>query len=314
MKRKTFYYALGAFFAVLAILVPVTEKAPFLFSSVPAFPFEQISAALRALSLAGNLGSGFALALCIGISLLPSLLALKHLQKKTHRRENIVLFLLSVLTFCTLLCMTNPAVLRLLFPYVTAALAAAAKAALGGVLWAFIILWFLLRIIRLCKEAELSTFYGYLRTLLYVLCFFFAAWIALVNERALLQTFRSLQQPMDGVMGVLRFLADSVPYVLNIGITFSLLTLFDALLAQEKEKIIPCATALFRRSCIALGVTAAVTAGFHLLQILFSRFLSQVFVRGNIPIISLAFTLLLLLVSRLVIENRRLKNDNDLFI
>ena len=48
--------------------------------------------------------------------------------------------------------------------------------------------------------------------------------------------------------------------------------------------------------------------------VLFSRFLSNISVNVEIPVVSLAFILLILILSRLIVENRKLQSDNDLFI
>ena len=76
MKRKTFFILLGIVFVLFAALALFVEGLPELFSSYVAFPFEQIGAGLRALSLTGSVGNGVALAICVGISLIPVILAL----------------------------------------------------------------------------------------------------------------------------------------------------------------------------------------------------------------------------------------------
>jgi len=44
------------------------------------------------------------------------------------------------------------------------------------------------------------------------------------------------------------------------------------------------------------------------------RWLSNINVTVDIPIISIAFTVMILLFSRLLIENKKLRDDNNLFI
>ena len=91
MKRRSFIILMGAVFAALMALVLFVDGLPTVFSSVMAFPFEQVGAALRALALTGNIGNGFALALCIALSFLPILSVLRHRYEKDYLGENIVL-------------------------------------------------------------------------------------------------------------------------------------------------------------------------------------------------------------------------------
>ena len=115
-------------------------------------------------------------------------------------------------------------------------------------------------------------------------------------------------------MAVLRFLASALPYGLDIFVTLSLFPLFNAFLAGNEEDTAQHAGSLSRRCCLALCAVAAALAAFNGIQLLFSRFLTSVSVHVDIPIVSLAFLLLILLLSRLIVENRRLRSDNDLFI
>ena len=86
MKRKTFMILMGAVFAALMALELLVDGLPTVFSSVMAFPFEQVGAGLRALALSGNIGNGLALALCIALSFIPILFALRHGSEKDHFR------------------------------------------------------------------------------------------------------------------------------------------------------------------------------------------------------------------------------------
>ena len=107
MKRKSFIILMGAVFAALMALVLFVDGLPTVFSSVMAFPFEQVGAVLRALALTGNVGNGFALALCIALSFLPILSVLRHRYEKDYLGENIVLCCMSIVVFIALFSMAN---------------------------------------------------------------------------------------------------------------------------------------------------------------------------------------------------------------
>lgn len=66
--------------------------------------------------------------------------------------------------------------------------------------------------------------------------------------------------------------------------------------------------------CTALVVTTASPAVVNAAQLLFLPRLSQADTAVRFSLISIVFTLILLLLSRLLVENKRLREDNDLFI
>ncbi len=314
MKRKTFVMLLGIVFAALMILAWFVAGFPTVFSSALAFPFEQLGAGLRALALTGNFGNGLAFALWMALSVLPALFALRHKGEKPFRGENIVLCCTSVVVCVTLFWMANPSKLLAVFPYLTGEFLPVAKGVLGCTVWSFLVLWLVLRLVRMSRSGDTHELLRYLRAALYALCLLFDAVIALSCGSALYKDLSAVQQSMDGVLAVLRFLASVLPYALDIGITLSLLTLLDAFAAGREEDTVKHADSLAHRCCIALGLTAASTAALNVIQLLFSHFLSDISVHVDLPLVSLAFLLLILLLSRLIVENRKLQSDNDLFI
>ena len=314
MKRKTFIILMGAVFVALTALVLFVDSLPTVFSAVMAFPFEQFGAALRALALTGNLGNGFALALCIALSLLPVFSALRHRGEKDFLGENIVLYCMSVVVFVTLSGMANPLKLLSAFPNFTQEALPVVKGVMGCAAWSFIILWVVLRLARLFQGGDTDKLLRYLHVALHALCILFVAVIAISCGSTVSDSFSATQKSVDSAMAVIRFIASSLPYLFDIGITLSLLTLLDVYIAKKEEDIVKHAALLSKRCCLALGVTAASTTVLNVLQLLFSRFLSDISVNAQIPVVSLAFILLILILSRLIVENRKLQNDNDLFI
>lgn len=312
MKRNHFLLLLGVFFLLLMALTVFSQQSPALLSSVMAFPMQPVAAGLRALSLTGALGNGAALALAVGLSLLP-LLTLR--QKGSTPAERLTICALSAVLFAALWLMAAPARLMALFaPLPPAQFLPIARSVLGGAVWAFAVLWLVLRLVRLFRTGTTPQLMSYLRAALVALCLLFTAAIALSCGGALVSGLSAAQRGMDTTMALLRFAASALPYGLDIAITLSAFTLLAQFTSGDAAEITRAASLLSRRCCMALGLTAAATALLNLLQILFARFLSDVSVQVQLPIVSLAFLLLILLLARLVVENRRLQDDNDLFI
>lgn len=314
MKRKSLYILLGVELVALMALVLLTIELPSLFSSLLAFPFEQIGAGLRTLSLTGRLGNGLALAICGGVSILPLLLALRHRMEKNYARENAALYGLTVVLFLVFIAIANPTVLYAVFPNTTEEFLPVIKAVMGCTVWSVVVLWLVLRLLRLFNEGNTNKLLSYLRTLLYALCALFVGVIALSCGTILINGLADMQQSLDGVMAVVRFLAAALPYALDIVITLSALTLLDTLLSDDASGAVNCANNVSRRCCMALGVTTASEATLNVLQLVLAKWLSDVAVSLDIPFMSIAFVLAVLLFSRLIAENRQFKDDNDLFI
>lgn len=311
MKRKSFSLLLITIFAALMVLVLFVDELPGAFSSVMAFPFEQLGAALGSLSRTGNLGNGLAWALAAALAVLPVLFAPG--RGKGYLGEHIALGAACVVLFITLLGMANPSKLLSAFPALTREALPVVKSVLGCTAWSFLVLWFTLRTVRLFRSGDMGRLLTYLRVALHGLCILFVAVIAVSCGGTLVDglTAGSL---VDKGVAALRFLATALPYLLDIAITRSLLTLMDAYTAKDEEATAQCAGLLSRQCCYALGLTASSTAILNVVQLLLARFLTDVAVTVEIPLVSLAFLLLILIVSRLVVENRKLQNDNDLFI
>lgn len=314
MKQKLFVVLLGCESVTLTALVVLTNLFPTIFSSILAFPFEQIAEGLRALSQMGNMGNGLAIALWAGISLIPAMLALKTERGKETVKERTVLFLLSAVMLPALYGMVNPGLFCPALLDGQKEFIPVVKAALGVTIWSVIVLYVIFRLLRMFIGGDTNKLMQYLKVLLYILCLFFTAIIFSVCVGELISYLKDAQGVLAVVFAVIRFLVLSVPYAFDIAITISAIALLDAALGKEQSGIVGSAAKLSRICCIALGITAASTAVFNILQIVVMRYLPNIAVNADVPLVSIAFTLIVLLVSRLLVENKRLRDDNDLFI
>lgn len=321
MKRKTLIIMLVCEAALLFILVLLTNQFPGLFSSMFAFPFEQIAIGLKALSQTGQVGNGLATALWVGLSLLPSIPAFHYKQNKASIKERITLFSLSWVLLLALYGMINPHVFCSFIPEAKSEYLAVVKAVMGVSVWSVIVLYVVLRLIRMFGLGDKVSLLKYMQLLLHILCLLFAAVAVISFGRDLTasifasqKSVETLQNALDNMIDLLRRAAASVPYVLNIAIIMSTLNLFDIVMTEDQNGIVNAAEKLSKICCIALGITAALTAFINILQIILMRLLSSVATTVDIPIGSIVFVGIVLLLSRLLVENKRLRDDNSLFI
>lgn len=312
MKHKELMIMLACEAALLFILVLLTNRFPGLFSSMMAFPFEQIAIGIKALSQTGRVGNGLAAALWVGISLIPSIPALRYRRNKAAVMEKISLYSLSCVLLLALYGMINPHVFYPFIPERESEYLTVVKAIIGVSAWSVIVLCVVLRIIRMFRLGDKVSLLRYLRMILHILCLLFAA-IAVISLGSGL-TASGSQKALDTVINVLRAVTASAPYMLDIAIIISTLDLFDIVMTESQNGIVNAAEKLSKICCAVLGITTALFAVFNVLQIILMRWLTNVATTVEIPVISIMFAGVVLLLSRLLIENKQLRDDNSLFI
>lgn len=229
-------------------------------------------------------------------------------------KERIVLFLLSAVMLPALYGMVNPGLFYPAFLGVQKEFLPLVKTALGVTVWSVIVLYVILRLLRMFIAGDTDKLMQYLKILMYLLCASFTAMIFATCVSELIASLKSGQEPLAAVFAVTRFLIFSIPYAADVVITISAIALLDAALGKEQADIVKAAAKLSQICCVALGITAASTAAFNVLQIILMRHLENMAVSVDVPVVSIAFTLIVLLVSRLLAENKRLRDDNNLFI
>lgn len=316
MKRKLFCVFLGLEALLCAALSVSSVSFSAYFSAAAAFPFEQTAAALRALAQNGRLGSGAAWAMLalIGLALLlPMLRTAKWSERPLESILNVLLAL------CTVLAIRSMADTERLtgthWHFIEEISPGIINAALGIAVWSLAAAWLVARLLRLFRQGDMRTLMGYAEKMLAALCVLFVGAAMLTCPGELAGALRERQSGADVLFALLSFAVNVLPYVLNTLISLSALRLLGGYRAvRQGEEAVAAAGRLSRLCCLSLLLVSLSTAGLDILQLAMLKWLSNVDVTLNIPVTSLAFTLAVLLLSRLIAENKRLADDNDLFI
>lgn len=316
MKRKLCYMFLAAEGICCLALYTVRSAFAAWFTAAMAFPFEQIGLLLRKLSLSGNGGNAAAIVLYLLLSLLPVLFLPFLHRKRRLCPEDGLLVLSSAVLLVSLYLMVNPSLLNVWLGETGPAMG---KAMLGGAVYALFSTYAVLRLLRLFSAADASRLRRYGKVLLWVLIAVFVFLAFGPSFGALLDSFEHLRAGnTDGGLGltyaflVLQYLVDALPYVLDVWVAFSGLDLLEE--APYSERAVNAAEQLARRCGRALAWTVLSNCGFNLLQLLAARRLRVISGTVQLPVFSVAFVLAALLLARLFRENKRLKDDNDLFV
>ena len=322
MKHKKLCVFLACEAVLCILLHSAREILPRAFTAVMAFPFEQIGLGLRALSLSGDTGNIISIVLYTTLCLIP--VGILYSLKKVRRLypEDALLAVLSIVLFAVVYMMINPG---LLGPYFgDAAGQSVTKAVLGGMAYSVLIGYAVLRILRLFFHADTGRLQKYLEILLCALNALFVYLAFGAYFSSLMDSFYALRSGNTGneqslgmsyLFLVLQYVVNALPYILDVLVVFAALELLDELSADRYSEAAVNASEKLSRLCgMALAVIVISNIGFNLLQLVFIKMLAVMNGSVQIPLISVAFTLAVLLLAQYIKENKQLKDDNDMFI
>jgi hypothetical protein len=322
MKRKVFIGLLSIEALACVLFCILQTSLTGLFSAAMAFPFEQIGIALRSLSLSSGFGNVAAIIIYSVASLIPATALLVLRKKRKFYAEDGLLGLLSAVLFAVLYIMINPGLISTL----TSGMAAQSvgKAVLGCTVYSVLCGYFILRVLRLFSGGGTEKLVRYMSVMLYMLNILFVYAIFGACFKGLLDSMTSLQAGNAGnehllgasyVFLVLQFIVDALPYVYNMLVVFAALRLFNEMRSDRYSAETVAAAGRISHICAAaLVTTVLVNIGFNLLQLVFAKSLAIINNSVQIPVFSITFILVALLLTRLVTENKQLKDDNDMFI
>ena len=314
MKRKTLILILILEAALIAGLVYLSRQYPAWFSSVWSIPMEQIAGGLKVLSGTGAFGNGLALAILAGIALIPVIIALRYPRGRETLAERITLAVMAPVILIVLWYMIHPGNMR---PEAAGADAflQVARAALSLIIWSVVILFVVLRLIRLFRAGKREQLLRYFRILLAVSCITFTAELAVTLMNAVLTPAADgSRSAQDIIAGIFRLAAGVVPLVFDIVILIRVMDLIRIAETEEQEGLAETAKKVSGISCIALAVSTGLCALQHVVQLLLMPGLTDLNVSVDIPVVSIVFVAVILLFTRLLVENRQLREDNSLFI
>lgn len=322
MKRKTFYIILLCEATLCILLYLAREALPQVFSTLIAFPFEQIGILLRMLSLSGAPGNAISIVLYLAICLIPAFVLFFIRKKRGLYSEDTLLAILSAVLFVVIYLMINPGLLSTRIGGFDAL--SIGKALLGGIAYSILIGYILLRILRQIYAADTYRLQKYLVVLLYIINILLVYVVFGGQFGILLDSFDTLRAGNTGneqnlgmsyIFLVLKYLVNVLPYVLVILVIFHGQDLLSELsIDRYSETTVAAAEKLSGKCGLALIITVISNIGFNLLQLVFFKKLLVVKGSVQIPLLSITFVLAAFLLAQYIRENKQLKDDNDMFI
>ena len=298
MKRKKLILILAVEAVAVCILLALSKAVPNMNFSILSFPLEPVFRGLKAAAKTGPVGNGFAVMIAAALILLPVFFAMRT-KGEGIVPECIALLLLAGAIGLGLYGCWNPDAFRHEIAGGGPEMENMLRVVFSLCIWSMFILFIVLRLIRLFRDGHKEQLLHYLRRILYVLCFLSAAGLAYTVTDCVLTVIDGLPTAADTTLLIAKTLTTAAAVILD---------------AEEQAVLKEAAGKLSRISCITLACTVWFTAGLHILQILLISSLTDNQFRVEPPITQVLFLLMVLLLSRLLSENKELRDDNSLFI
>lgn len=299
MKNKKYMgFLLLEAAAVLGITKGMDIKTEGIFDLL-SFPLTALADGLGRLSLSGRIGNTFSVVLYALICLIPVFTLLFKLKKNTFRRVDSLLVLMSAVLFAVMYLLINPSEMGV------HAFNEASASTIAFSFWSLFVGYLVLKFAETLKNTEGKKAEKLLSSVLEFIGAVFVFSLCTVKipdtEVGIITVFSVLNSVLPAVFGI-----RTVFFALNLLAEFSL--------DRYSENTVDEAEKLSRFCILALELTVGVSALLSVLQLRFINELSKVNFSVEIPLLSLGFILLLLIMSAYIKDSKALKEDNDSFI
>lgn len=293
-----------------------------------AFPYAQLGALLRALSLSGAAGNAAAWALYLLLGLLPTVwLLLRCIRRRAHA-EDALLAVFSLVLLYALYLFVNPAELAArMTPDIgmrTELSLTVGGAALGCTLHALLIAYAALRLMRCSAEKERGM-YPAMRWLLYAVLAMLVFGVFGSGLSGLLHSVAALREantalPASKLTVSIGFLAaqalvQALPLLCGIPIAIQALRLIDAASVEPySEATVAAAHRMGTYSRAAVVGVLLSQAALNLLQLALGGAVHASSYTVALPLTAILLMLAAMLLARFMERGKRIKEDNDSII
>lgn len=322
MKNKVLLIILLLTAAVSTAIVILKFSFAEMFGSIVSFPFEQIGILLRTLSLKGGIKNIFAIVIYVILSITPLFVFLQISKKKSIKTEDYILILLSFILFYVLYMMINPGLIS-----VQGALSVGntmAKLLLCGTVYSLIVTYLVLKAIRVFFESKTTTLYKFMIILLSIMATIFTVSIFGSGLSELITQIESIKAANIGnesglmptyIFVVIKFILNSIPSVVSILVIFKVIKLINEFFDDPYSEMATIVSENLSSVCkMGLIITVCSNTAFNILQLIFINNLRNIDSLIQIPLSAIIFVLGVLILSRMVMANKTLKDDNDSII
>ena len=299
MKNKKYIgFLLIEAVALLALSFSETVKKESIFS-VLSMPVTFIADNLGKLSSSGAFGNTVSVIIYSLICLIPVFVMLFKISKKTFLIEDSVLVTLSAVLFPLIYFLINPAEMGAF------GLIKGESETVCFAFWSVLGSYLILKFTASLQKADS----GKLQTLLKILGAVFVFVIFTAETKTANSGFAGF------VINLFSFLNTVAPNVFGVLTVFSGLTLLYNFGADRySEDTVKSAEKLASLCILGVKISVVISALFNICQLKYIDVLNDISFSLNVPLFSLGFILLMLILSYFIKDSKALKEDNDAFI
>lgn len=306
MKRKTFAVVLILEIILCIAFLVFRVAIPNWFTTMTAVPFEQIGAMLRTLSLSGAIGNAAAIIFYVAICLIP--IGVYFYLRKKGKAEKVDYFLpiISGVLFFVIYYMINPGLFVVRVP-------GTSKMILGMLFYSVFSCYLVLRILEHCVKAKSDWLEKGLHIILYfiVMMLVFEIMVGCFGEIFVKAPEWNVSYAFEIVQAVVK----ATPFALDILIIFGGMKLLEAMKTDKYAKECVAAAEKLATICIfSLVITMLSGLALNVLQVLLRNQLNDVNLVITIPVFSIMFALIVLLLAKYIRETQKVKQELDMFI
>ena len=286
------------------------------------FPFKQIALGLRELSLLSGVGNIIAWALFTLICAIPVIIAIIKCVKKSFALEDIMLIVLSVVLAPALYYMINSG-------YIVNDMVINPESEhlmwiLGPIIYAPIIGYVIIKIVRCFVKAEKQDLKRYLNYMLYVVNIMLIIGVFGISLEELIDKLGSLDE-IDYMVGgnvtytkmlvIMKYANDVILNLMLIGIVILVQGLVDKININNITDEIVSRAKLVSKCCVwTLIIYVILNVCYNILQFVFIKELYTINGVINIPITIVLAMLVIMLIFQFILEAKSIKDENDMFI
>jgi type III secretory pathway component EscS len=321
MRRKLTIILLVEALALFLLSVYRPYRENF-FTTLMAFPLEQLGWGLRKISLSGTIGNFISIIIYCAICLSPGVYLAFRLYRRRAHVEDGLLAVLSLILFWVIYMMINPADIAQHFGSFD--LIDINKAFLGIVVYSIAAGYLILRMIRALKDIKTSSILKYLKILLSIICIALVYGIVGSGLMDLSSAFQQLSAGNTGAeqnLGlsyaflVLQYLVSVLPLALEIIILYAGLELIDAFKRDPYGQDVVTSSQKITRICrwtVAAIMLSQISV--NILQLILGSSVHSTHYTLSIPLLSIVFVLITMLLAGYFEQARQLKKDSEMFI
>lgn len=263
------------------------------------FPLVKFADFLGTLSLSGGVGNAVAIIIYALVCLVPVFVMLSKMKQNNFKKTDSLLVLMSAALFAVIYLLINPSEMGLRSEIDGASQIVAFS--FWSLFFGYIILKFTEKISETEGDKILKLLSGVIKVIGAV--FMFAICTVKITATEI------------GFMTVLGFVNTAVPYVFALVTVFLSLELSGEFTSDRySENTVKVAEKLSSFCMLSVKVSVVVSALYNVLQLRYINELSNVDFKLQVPLFSLGFILLVLVMTGFIKDSKALKEDNDSFI